>query len=340
MRADGSEFPVEMAISVARVPEGSIFVGHLRDITERKRGEQDLRDSEEQYRAIFNASADALVLRDADFRIVDVNPAYLSMSGYSREEAIGSVRILTQPAEENHLRTEQHARVLAGETLVFETTLTRKDGQRYDAEVRGMPVSYRGQPHVLYVARNITAERRAEAERARARGPAAPGAEDGGDRPAHRRHRARFQQHPHQRDRLPGAGRRARAEPGRHAARCASSSQAHIAAQRARDLIAQMLAFARRQRGERRTVALAPVVRPGGAAAARHAAVVARSTLDADAPRVACRPVQADAVQLEQVLFNLCINARDAIDGSGRIRVRLRERQAARLALRVAAACR
>ena len=56
----------------------------------RQRAERALRDSEEQYRAIFNASADGLVLRDADYRAVDVNPAYLAMSGYTREEVLSA----------------------------------------------------------------------------------------------------------------------------------------------------------------------------------------------------------------------------------------------------------
>ena len=86
------EIPVEVAISVAAVPEGSIFVGHLRDITERRRADQALRDSEEQYRAIFNASADALVLRDADFSIVDVNATYEAMSGIRARGGAGRGR--------------------------------------------------------------------------------------------------------------------------------------------------------------------------------------------------------------------------------------------------------
>ncbi|MCM2251590.1 MAG: PAS domain S-box protein, partial [Ramlibacter sp.] len=56
LRVDGAEIPVEMAMSIAAVPEGNIVVVHLRDITERRRADQALRDSEEQYRAIFNAS--------------------------------------------------------------------------------------------------------------------------------------------------------------------------------------------------------------------------------------------------------------------------------------------
>ena len=64
-----------------------LYIG--RDITERKAAEGALRTSEEQYRAIFNATADALVLRDAQFRIVDVNAAYEAMSGKRRSEVIG-----------------------------------------------------------------------------------------------------------------------------------------------------------------------------------------------------------------------------------------------------------
>jgi CheY-like chemotaxis protein len=85
-----------------------------------------------------------------------------------------------------------------------------------------------------------------------------------------------------------------------------------------------MLAFARRQRGERRVLPLAPLV--------RQTLQLLRSTLPASVAVNALLPddtagpsVEADAVQLEQVLFNLCLNARDAIGESGLVKVRLRE---------------
>ena len=95
--------------------------------------------------------------------------------------------------------------------------------------------------------------------------------------------------------------------------------QAHIAAQRARDLISQMLAFARRQRGVRRPLRLA--------AELRQSAQLLRSTLPSSIDLRtelddATPAVLSDSVQIEQVLFNLCINARDAISGAGAVQHR------------------
>jgi PAS domain S-box-containing protein len=162
LRADGREVPVELAMSVAAVPEGKIFVGHVRDITQRRRADQALRDSEEQYRAIFNASVDALVLRDADFRIVDVNATYEAMSGNPRAEVLGVDRVLANPPEVSATIRALHERALAGETVTLETELLRRDGKRFDLELRGVPIQHRGEPHVLYIGRDITQGKRAE----------------------------------------------------------------------------------------------------------------------------------------------------------------------------------
>ena len=99
-------------------------------------------------------------------------------------------------------------------------------------------------------------------------------------------------------------------------------ASAQQASQRARDLVAQMLAFARRQQGERRRVALAQVVQQS--LQLLRSVLPTSVTVDA-APSVddGSLHVDADPVQLEQVLLNLCINARDAIAEHGWIRVRL-----------------
>ncbi len=300
-----------------------LYIG--RDITEGKRAEHALRNSEEQYRAIFNASADGVVLRDAEFRTADVNPAYLAMSGYTREEVLSAPQVLTQPdplvRQQHH---EQHLKILAGQPVRFEASGLRKDGSAFHVEVNGMPVAYRGQPHVLYAARDITERRLAE------------------ERRAELEHQLRQAQKMEAIGQLTGGiahdfnniltsvigyqvlGQERAAKLG-DAALLRQLGQAQLAAQRARELIAQMLAFARRQRGDRRTMALAPLV--GQALQLLRATLPSSVTLDYPAPAVEAEvKVLADPVQLEQVLFNLCINARDAISGPGLIRVRLGER--------------
>src|SRR6185503_14869813 len=141
-----------------------------RDVTAQKRAEDALRASEEQYRSIFNASADALVLRDASARVIDVNPAFLEISGYPREEVVGGERWVFAVPEMGALAREMHRRTIAGESVRFEIQARRKDGRLIDIEMRAEPIHYRGRPHALGMARDITAQKRAEAERTRLEG--------------------------------------------------------------------------------------------------------------------------------------------------------------------------
>ena len=148
-RKNGERFDIETR-GVPIEHEGRPHVLYIgRDITARKGAEEVLRASEEQYRAIFNAAADALVLRDAEFRIVDVNPAYEAMSGYSREEVIGLDRVVANPPEVEQQMKGLHQQALRGELFVVEAVRVRKDGTRRDVELRGVPIQYRGAPHVL-----------------------------------------------------------------------------------------------------------------------------------------------------------------------------------------------
>ncbi|MDM0029449.1 PAS domain S-box protein [Variovorax saccharolyticus] len=324
VRRDGERYDLELR-GVPIVHHGEPHVLYIgRDMTQSKRAERALRNSEEQYRAIFNASADALVVRDADYRAVDVNPAYLEMSGFTRDEVLSAARVLTQPdmlLQQRHW--DQHADILAGRPVRFEAPGMRKDGSPFHLEVSAMPVTYRGEPHVLYAARDITERRAAESERQaleaqlrQAQKMEAIGQLTGGI--AHDFNNILtsvigYLVLGQERAELLGDARLTR-----------QLSQAHIAAQRARELIAQMLAFARRQRGRRRTLALGPLV--GQTLQLLRATLPSSVSLDFVAPPSAGGDelhVAVDAVHLEQVLFNLCINARDAIAGSGWIRVRL-----------------
>ena len=321
---DGTAFPVEITANRLELDGREIVLATIRDITERKRAEQALRDSEEQYRAIFNASADALVLRDADFRIVDVNATYEAMSGYRRDEVVGADRVFANPPADAEAIRALHARALAGEQIAFETTLLRRDGARYDLELRGVPIQHRGAPHVLYMGRDVTArtqadERRRELESQlqQAQKMEAIGHLTGGIAHDFNNILTSVMGYIALASERPPAAADAKLQ--------SYLDQAEQSCHRARDLIQQMLAFSRGQRSEPRPVALKSLV--------NESARMLRATLPATlelAHRVEDDPVAlVDPVQAHQVLLNLCINARDAMDESGRITVTARRARAA-----------
>jgi len=99
--------------------------------------------------------------------------------------------------------------------------------------------------------------------------------------------------------------------------------QAHLAAQRARDLIAQMLTFARRGSSARKPLDLCALLEQS--LSLLRATLPSSIKIEAELAQQ-MSPVAADAVQMEQVIFNLCINARDAMEGSGRLQVALQEK--------------
>jgi PAS domain S-box-containing protein len=137
-----------------------------RDITDRKLAEAALRASEEQYRAMFNASIDGLALWNSSGEIVDTNPALWRMYGY------GDGEITNLPPgtwEGPCYRLDFLKRVAAGEPQHTEVDEVRRDGSTLQLEVHGIPMQYQGEPHVLTIARDITDKKRADEELARQR---------------------------------------------------------------------------------------------------------------------------------------------------------------------------
>lgn len=89
-RKDGKEIYIELSISGVKLNSKWNAVGIVRDITERKRAERKLRESEERLKTIMNAVQAGIVVIDAEkHEIVDINPAALRMIGLSREDIIG-----------------------------------------------------------------------------------------------------------------------------------------------------------------------------------------------------------------------------------------------------------
>ncbi len=312
MRKDGTRFQLEVSVVPMTYAGRPHVLYSGRDITARKHAEAALRASEEQYRAIFNAAADAFVLRDSQARIVDVNPAFLEMSGYTREEVISAERWIFASPAQAELAREMFRRVIAGESVHFEVEGRRKDGSRMLVEMRAAPIRYRGVPHALGMARDITQQKALESRVRQAQRMEALGHLTGGVAHDFNNLLAAIMGY------IVLASER---ETATGDARLSSHlDQALASCRQARDLIQQMLTFSRGQRGSARPLALAEAT----AESLKLLRGSLPATLELDTVIEDTPAVLLDPVQLDQILLNLSINARDAMGGVGRIEVRVR----------------
>ena len=99
LRADGTVFPVELAIAEVRLAERRLFTAYLRDITERRRAEQALQESERRYRAVVEDQTELIARYDADFRLIFCNRAYARMFGAEPEALVGQDLFHAVPTE-------------------------------------------------------------------------------------------------------------------------------------------------------------------------------------------------------------------------------------------------
>jgi PAS domain S-box-containing protein len=162
-RKDGSPLPVEAHATPFIYKGKPHILGVMHDITERVEAEQQLREREEQYRSVFEATSDGLIIRDMDGYVVEANPAACNMHGYTYEEFIGLHRTdIIDPAD--HAMVAEYMKAIqAGRSFMGQAVDLRKDGTAFPVEVRGSTFTYLGKPHTLSVLRDIT--ERVEAER-------------------------------------------------------------------------------------------------------------------------------------------------------------------------------
>ncbi|HTZ19040.1 MAG TPA: PAS domain S-box protein, partial [Dissulfurispiraceae bacterium] len=140
------------------------FRGINHDITARTRSEEALRESEERFRNLVDASIEALVVHDRGV-IVDVNPAFVRLFGYdSPEEITGrDCEFLLSPESADRV----HKRISNQENGFLEITGIRKDGSTFIGELDSRPLNYRGRNARIASIRDITERKRAEHELAR-----------------------------------------------------------------------------------------------------------------------------------------------------------------------------
>jgi PAS domain S-box-containing protein len=139
-RRDGTQFPVDIALSHTDTEDGPLVIAAVRDITGRKKTEEAHRQSE-QLAAIVEHSDDAIIGKTFDGIFTSWNPAAERMYGYSADEITGkSIDLLSPPGQAGEMHTIL-ARIRAGQPVErLETTRVRKDGSAITVSLTVSPI--------------------------------------------------------------------------------------------------------------------------------------------------------------------------------------------------------
>jgi len=134
------------------------------DITEQKKAEEALRESEKKYRGLLNGMNDTAWVIDSDCSFIDVNDAAVNALGYSREELL-SMKIFDidfnlDPEEIENLVEDMPK----DEIQIFQTEHTTKNGKTIPVEISSSLITYQGKQAVLSIARDITERKKTREE--------------------------------------------------------------------------------------------------------------------------------------------------------------------------------
>ncbi|HMJ13200.1 MAG TPA: PAS domain S-box protein [Polyangiaceae bacterium] len=168
VRRDGSEFPVELAITRVGSESPPAFIAFVRDISERRQTESALRESEARFRRLAESGIIGITIADVQGSILEANDAYLKMIGYSRDELTqGVVRWsdLTPPEFMERGQRALQQLVDTGIAPAWETENFCKDGTRIPLLVGVAMLEY---PKCIAFSADLTGRRLAEAGRTRA----------------------------------------------------------------------------------------------------------------------------------------------------------------------------
>ncbi len=167
---DGREIPVLFSASAMSDKDENIqgMVCVATDITERKQAEVALKVSESNYRELFNAEPDAIIITDAETkRIVDVNPAALKLYGYGYDEMCGlqAVTLSADPERAvKHIRQVLSEDSFEGTREIVQGLHKSKDGTVFPVEVGHGIYTRDGRKMICAVMRDISKRKRIEEE--------------------------------------------------------------------------------------------------------------------------------------------------------------------------------
>jgi PAS domain S-box-containing protein len=270
---------------------------------------RDLRESDARLRMFVDHATDGFFVHDGvTGAVVEVNQQACTSLGYAREELIGAATRLFDPHASRDMLDELSRRLSLGETVTFDSRHVRKDGSSFPVEVRVRAFQARGQTFHLALVRDTTARRELEEQLRHAQKMEAVGRLAGGV--AHDFNNLLTVINGYTDvllDQIPD-------DSVEHA----DLAMIRDAGDRAAALTAQLLAFSRRTiispKALNLNVLVERLVKMCKRIIGEH--IVLQTQLE---PQLAS--VMADAGQIEQVVMNLVVNARDAMPRGGKLAI-------------------
>jgi PAS domain S-box-containing protein len=165
LRKDGSIVWINLTVSAVRdaLDRVKYFITNIVDVTERRRAQEALSQSEERYRAVVEQSSEGLYLVDsATKRILETNPALQDMLGYTADElrGMGLHEIVAHDRETVEANVERTLR--EGTRFIRERGYLRKDGSVVEVEIAASVIDYGGKRVICAAIRDITERKQAE----------------------------------------------------------------------------------------------------------------------------------------------------------------------------------
>ncbi|HVY60285.1 MAG TPA: PAS domain S-box protein, partial [Planctomycetota bacterium] len=312
MRADGTEFPVELAVSRIPADGPPVFTAHVRDITGRLRAERELREERDFTAAILDTVTALVMALDPSGRVVRFNRACEEASGLAARDAVGRPlwELGLVPADEVAAARETFAGLGARAPGRTEHVWLRPDGtRRRIAWATTVLAGHDGLPqHVIGTGVDVTDQRKLEEQLRQSQKMDALGRLAGGV--AHDFNNLLTV--------IAGYGERLASPRLTPEQLARAAREINKAAERAAGLTSQLLAFSRKQVMGVATLDVNAVVSDLHGMMRR---IIYENIELATVVSPRVRPVRANRGQLEQVIVNLVVNARDAMPQGGKLTI-------------------
>jgi PAS domain S-box-containing protein len=274
-------------------------------LEDQERAEEAVKESEVRYRSVLEQSADGIFLEDIKTRtVMEANPAFCQMLGYAPEEIKGLSLYDIVDADRADIDS-RFSRVLRSEPFVHERKYRRKDGSLVDVWLSPTIISYAGKQAICTLVRDLTEKKALEAQVLRAQRMETIGLLAGGIA--------------HDLNNILSPILMNTELLQREAASASQQkllSSISASAQRGADIVRRILTFSRGMEGERSLLSPSPLLKEMDRLLQETFPKNIR--IQTDLPKD-LYPVWGDATQLHQVLMNLCLNAKDAMEKGGKL---------------------